>query len=198
MSEHNHTPDDALAARRGALRESLRHAAAALKRDGPDFALAGSYALWVYGGPEPVHDVDFVVAESERDVAAGALRAAGFQLLPCPEDWLFKICRDTAPDVVVDVLFRINRVPVTTMAMQRSEIRDVLAIPMPVLTPTCVLTHKLRAFDEHNCDFGALLPGVRAVRESVDWAQLRAETTDSPFATAFLALCGGLGISAVS
>ena len=71
----------------------------------------------------------------------------------------------------------------------------VLAIPMPVLTPTCVITHKLRAFDEHNCDFGALLPGVRAVREAVDWPQVRAATADSPFATAFLCLCGGIGIA---
>ena len=195
MSEHNHTPDDAVGARHHALRECLRHAAAAFKRDGPEFALAGSYALWVYGGPEPVHDVDFVVAESDVDAAAAALRTAGFELLPCPEDWLFKAFRDADPAIVVDVLFRINRVPVTTAALHRAQVRDVLAIPMPVLTPTCVLTHKLHAFDEHNCNFGALLPGVRAVRESLDWAQLRAATADSPFATAFLCLCGGLGIA---
>ncbi|MCX2711719.1 hypothetical protein [Mycolicibacterium sp. J2] len=195
MSEHNHTHDSALGARHDALRKCLRHAAAALKRDGPQFALAGSYAMWVYGGPEPVHDVDFVVAESDVDAAVATLRAAGFQLLPCPEDWLFKVILDTAAEVVVDVLFRINRVPVTAAALGHAEIRDVLAIPMPVLTPTCVITHKLRAFDEHNCDFGALLPAVRAIREAVDWAQVRDSTADSPFATAFLFLCGGLGIA---
>ncbi|MCV7213509.1 hypothetical protein [Mycolicibacterium canariasense] len=196
MGEHSHTHDDALGTRRHALRESLRHAAASFKRDGPEFALAGSYALWVYGGPEPVHDVDFVVAESDVDAAAATLGGAGFQLLPCPEDWLFKAYRETAAEVVVDVLFRINRVSVTAAALRHAEVRDVLAIPMPVLPPTCVITHKLRAFDEHNCDFGALLPGVRAVRESVDWAQVRAATADSPFATAFLCLCDGLGIAA--
>jgi hypothetical protein len=33
-----------------ALREALRGAASALKESGPRFALAGSYALWAYGG----------------------------------------------------------------------------------------------------------------------------------------------------
>ena len=47
--------------------------ASALKADGPDFALAGSYALWVHGGPEPVHDVDFVVAEADTELAAKTL-----------------------------------------------------------------------------------------------------------------------------
>lgn len=39
------------------LREALRHAASPLKEHGPGFALAGSYALWAYGAPEPTHDV---------------------------------------------------------------------------------------------------------------------------------------------
>ena len=54
-------------ARNDDLREALRRAASALRARGPDFALAGSYALWVFGGPEPVHDVDFVVAEPDAD-----------------------------------------------------------------------------------------------------------------------------------
>jgi hypothetical protein len=36
------------------LRDALKRAASALKAHGPDLALAGSYALWVHGGPEPV------------------------------------------------------------------------------------------------------------------------------------------------
>lgn len=191
MSDHSHTLD----ARRDALRESLRHAAAALKENGPDFALAGGYALWAYGAPEPVHDVDFVVAEDDVDVAATTLRAAGFELVPCPEDWLFKACCDGAADVVVDMLHRINGVPVTAPVLQQAVMRDVLAIPMPVLPPTVVIAHKLRALDEHNCDFAALLPVVRAVRESVDWQAVRAATADSPFAAAFLVLCAGLGLA---
>ena len=66
---------------------------------------------------------------------------------------------------------------------------------MPVLPVTLVLTQKLRALNEHYCDFAALLPGVRAVRERVDWAAVRRDTADSPFAAAFLTLADRLGIS---
>src|SRR6185369_10913055 len=91
------------------LREALKRAAAALKAHGPEFALAGSYALWVHGAPEPVHDVDLVVAETDADKAAATLAQAGFTVDQPPEDWLFKACID---DAVVDVLFRLNGVPV--------------------------------------------------------------------------------------
>ena len=64
------------------LRDALKHAASALKAHGPEFALAGSYALWAYGGPEPVHDVDFVVAEEDTEAAALTLEKAGFRHRP--------------------------------------------------------------------------------------------------------------------
>src|SRR5918994_7764518 len=72
------------------LRNALKRAASALKAHGPEFALAGSYALWVFGAPEPVHDVDFVVAEPDADAAASTLEQAGFKIDRTPEDWLFK------------------------------------------------------------------------------------------------------------
>lgn len=62
------------------LRAALRTAASALKEHGPRFALAGSYAIWVSGGPEPVHDVDFVVAEADTEAAATTLGKAGFRI----------------------------------------------------------------------------------------------------------------------
>ncbi|AJR29999.1 hypothetical protein MFTT_14120 [Mycolicibacterium fortuitum subsp. fortuitum] len=65
------------------LRDALKRAASAFKAHGPQFALAGSYALWVYGAPEPVHDVDFVVAETDAEAAEAALRKAGFPDRPC-------------------------------------------------------------------------------------------------------------------
>src|SRR5688572_24963558 len=92
------------------LRAALRTAASALKEHGPGFALAGSYAIWVAGGPEPVHDVDFVVAEADTEAAATTLCKAGFRIERPPEDWLFKAHSD---GVLVDVLHRLNGVPVT-------------------------------------------------------------------------------------
>jgi hypothetical protein len=173
------------------LRDALRCAASALKAHGPEFALGGSYALWIHGGPEPVHDVDLVVAELDADAAATSLGKAGFDIIRPPEDWLFKAALEEA---VVDVLHRLNGEPVTAATLAGADVHQVLAIDMPVLSPTLVVTVKLRSLNEHYCDFATLLPAVRAVRERVDWSRVRAETENNPFAAAFLVLLGSLGI----
>jgi Nucleotidyl transferase of unknown function (DUF2204) len=175
------------------LRDALKRAASALKAQGPEFALAGSYALWVHGGPEPVHDVDFIVTEEDADTAAKTLEEAGFHIDRPPEDWLFKACTG---DVVVDVLHRLNGVPVDTSTIRGADVVEVLAIAMRVLPPTLVVTEKLSSLHEHHCDFAALIPGVRAVREQVTWDQVRRETADNDFAAAFLFLTDRLGITA--
>lgn len=164
-----------------------------MNADGPDFALAGGYALWVFGGPEPVHDVDFVVAESEAEVAAKSLADAGFTIERPPEDWLFKACVDG--EFVIDVLHRLNGVPVDATTLECAEPRDVLAVSMRVLPPTHVLIEKLCALSEHHCDFASLLPSARAVREQVEWEAVRAATAHNDFAVAFLVLTDRLGIT---
>ena len=179
-------------ARNDELRDALKRAASALKARGPEFALAGSYALWVHGGPEPVHDVDFIVAEPDAEAAIATLEEADFRIDPTPEDWLFKACTG---DVVVDVLYRLNGVPVDAATIRSAEELDVLAIRMPVLSPTHVVTEKLCSLNEHHCDFASLLPGVRAVREQVDWDRVRTDTADNDFAAAFLVLTDRLGIT---
>ncbi|OBA62451.1 hypothetical protein A5647_07710 [Mycobacterium sp. 1100029.7] len=174
------------------LREALRGAASALKENGPRFALAGSYALWAYGAPEPSHDVDFVVLESDVASAAATLRDAGFAIENPPEDWLFKA---HCGDAVVDVLHRLNGERVEAAMLDCAEQLDVLAISMPVLPPTMVLVQKLRALNEHYCDFGRLLPAVRAVRERLDWAYIESRTADNDYAIAFLVLAERLALT---
>jgi hypothetical protein len=174
------------------LREALRRAASALKANGPRFALGGSYALWVHGAPEPVHDVDLVVAESDVELAVTTLADAGFTIERPVEDWLFKAYIDGA---LVDVLHRHNGVPVDAAMLDAAEVHDVLAIAMPVLPPMYVVTQKLLSLNEHHCDFQPLLPAVRAVRERIDWPRLREATADNDFAVAFLVLVDRLGIS---
>lgn len=181
-------------ARNDDLRDALRRAASALRDHGPDFALGGSYALWVFGGPEPVHDVDFVVAEPDTEAAALTLEKAGFTIERTPEDWLFKACVED--DFVIDVLHRLNGVAVDAETIRGAEEYDVLAIRMKVLSPTYVLVEKLNSLNEHNCDFSALLPAVRAVREQLDWERLTADTAENPFAAAFLVLADRLEITA--
>jgi hypothetical protein len=175
------------------LRDALKRAASALKEHGPEFALAGTYALWAYGGPEPVHDVDFVVAEEDTEAAALALEKAGFQIDRTPEDWLFKACVEE--QFVIDVLHQLNGKPVTADDIAAADVLDVLAIRMRVLSPTHVITEKLNALNEHHCDFATLLPVVRAVREQVDWDRVRADTGQNDFAVAFLVLTDRLDIT---
>lgn len=174
------------------MRDALRAAASALKESGPRFALAGSYALWAYGAPEPSHDVDLVVAEPDVEAAVATLADAGFVIERPPEDWLFKA---RIADTLVDILHRINGVPVDTGTLDRAEEYDVLAIKMPVLPPTMVLVQQLRSLGEHHCDFAKLLPAVRAVRERLDWDEIRTQTADNDYAVAFLVLVDRLGLT---
>lgn len=178
--------------RQAELRDALKRAASALKRDGPRFALAGSYALWAYGAPEPVNDVDLVVSEGEVEQAEASLRAAGFAIERTPEDWLLKARAETA---TVDVLHRLNGEPVGPDLLERAVELEVLAIHMPVMPPTEMIIVKLRSLSEHHCDFAALLPAVRAVREQLDWKRIQRDTADNDFATAFLGLATRLGIA---
>jgi Uncharacterised nucleotidyltransferase len=187
VSEQQDVPDQ-----QDRLRDALKRAASALKANGPTFALAGSYALWVHGAPEPIHDVDLAVAEIEADSAAATLAAAGFEIERTPEDWLLKAHMD---GVVVDVLHRLNGRAITSELLSHSDEHEVLAIRMPVLRPTDLVIVKLGSLSEHYCNFATVLPTVRAVREKLDWPRIRRETADNPFASAFLFLTDRLEIS---
>ena len=183
------------------LRSALKHSASALKSDGIPFALGGGYALWVHGGPEPSHDVDLVVAETDVEVAANSMAAAGLRIERPPEDWLFKAYVDIEsqePDdepALVDVLHRLGGVPVTKSLLDTSVEHEVLGLRMPVLPPTPIMIAKLQSMSEHYCDFEQPLLAVRAVREQLDWAEIREATKDQPFAEAFLFLVDRLGIA---
>lgn len=174
------------------LRDALKSAASALLADGPPFALAGSYALWVHGAPEPTHDVDLVVAERDVEHAASTLGNAGFTITRPPETWLFKA--ELGP-ALVDVLHRVNGTAVEPDVIGEATTHDVLAVPMPVLSATVVLVQKLKSLNEHHCDYARLLPAARAVREQVDWKHVADASGDNDFAAAFLFLIRRLGIT---
>jgi hypothetical protein len=74
-----------------------------------------------------------------------------------------------------------------------SQEHEVLGIRIPV--PATDLIAKLRSFSEHYCDFEQPLLAVRAVREQLDWAEIRQATKGQPFAEAFLFLVERLGIT---
>jgi hypothetical protein len=174
------------------LRRALKLAASTLKADGVPFALAGGYALWAHGAPEPVHDVDLVLTEQQVPAAVESLSAAGFRIERPPEDWLFKAYLD---DDLVDVLHRVSGEPVESGQVESAVELELLGIRIPVLPATPVMVAKLRSLTEHYCDFAALLPVIRAVREQLDWSALSQVAEDNPFADGLLLVLDRLGIA---
>ncbi len=176
---------------RDEIRDLLKRTAVALKQGDVPFALCGGYAAWVRGAPEPDHDADFLVPETEADRAAKVLADAGLEVQEPPEDWLVKVITGNS---FVDVLWRTCGHPVESELIERSETLPVLSVQMPVLTATDILVTKLLALDEHYCDFARLLPVARALREQVDWETVRREVGGNDFAAVFLQLLGRLGV----
>jgi hypothetical protein len=174
-----------------ALRAALKRVATTLKAADVPFALTGGYASWARGGPEPVHDADFVLVEEDIPRAVAALADAGLRVEHPPEDWLEKVYDG---DCMVDLIFRPADRPVTRAQLARAEELRVDSVLMPVLPANDLLASKLLALSEHFCDLGRLFPHARALREQVDWPALRDDVAHWPFARAFLTLCDDLGI----
>jgi hypothetical protein len=145
----------------------------------------------VRGAPEPVHDVDLVVSEQDVSAAVNSLAEAGFTIERPPEDWLFKAWW---ADSLVDVLHKLRGITVTPELVASADELEVLGVRIPVLPPTPIVIAKLHSLSEHSGDFGVLLPTFRAVREQLDWAEIRAEVAGHPYAEAFLFLLERLEI----
>jgi hypothetical protein len=173
------------------LREALKRVAVSLKESGIPFALMGGYAVWARGGPEPEHDVDFMVAREDADKVQQWLVDHDFQVEQPPEDWLFKVYTD---DSMVDIIFRDGGVPATREVVEDASEIEVVSVQMPVLSATELLVQKMKAMDEHYCDFGKMLPVARALREQVDWPRVRTEVAENDFAVGFMFLLERLRI----
>ena len=176
---------------RDEIRDLLKRTAVALKEGGVPFTLCGGYAAWVRGAPEPDHDADFLVPESEAERATKVLAEAGLEIQDPAEDWLTKVVRGGS---FVDVIWRTCGHPVESDLIDRSEVIPVLSVQMPVLLATDIVVTKLMALDEHYCDFAHMLPVARALREQVDWSEVRREVAGNDFAVVFLQLLDRLGI----
>jgi hypothetical protein len=183
------TPD------RDDLRDVLKLTAVALKGAEVPFALGGGYAAWARGAPEPEHDADVVVAAADAGRAADAVTAAGLDVERPPEDWLFKVRTSAEATAFVDVLWRLCDSPVDAEVLARTDVLPVLSVHMPVMRATDVVAGKLAPLTDHYCDFASLLPVARALREQVDWADVRRRVADNDYAQAFLFLAERLGIS---
>jgi hypothetical protein len=155
------------------------------------FALGGSLACWARGGPEVTNDLDLIVRPQDADAAVEALAAAGMRPERPPEEWLYKAWDG---DVMLDLIFELVDGRVTDRTLERAEELTVASVTMPVMRLEDVLVTRLLSLDEHGLDLGPLLAISRALREQVDWAEVRTRSAHSPYARAFFTLLEGLGI----
>src|SRR5438477_1028217 len=175
-----------------ALTDALRVAAAALRDAHVPFVLGGSLAAWARGGPAPQNDLDFMVKPPDAEAALKALEDAGMRPERPPEEWLFKAWHG---DVMIDLIFEPSGLEVTDEVIERAEVIAVMAVGTPVMALEDMLVTMLSALDEHTLDYSRLVAIARALREQIDWPQLRARTSGSPYSRAFFTLAEELGLA---
>jgi hypothetical protein len=173
------------------IESSLKRAVSALKEAEIEFMLGGSLACWARGGPESTNDLDLFVKPDDAERALDALVAAGMRAERPPEDWLLKAWDG---DVLVDLIFAPLSLSVDDKLMSQAERRSVFAIDMRVLRLEDVLATKLMSLNDHYLDYASLLQMARAVREQIDWNEVRRRTDESPYARAFFSLLTELGV----
>jgi hypothetical protein len=132
-----------------------------------------------------------MLKREDAERALEALEAAGMRRDDPPEEWLVKAWDG---EVLVDLIFWPKGLPIDDEVIARGEEMSVLSMEMRVMAIEDVLVTKLMAITEHHLRYEGLLAIARALREQIDWAQVRAATASSPFARAFFVLLEGLEI----
>lgn len=173
------------------LLATLKKAGAALRDAGIPYAVGGGFAAWAQGASGRDHDVDLLVKESDAERALAVLVEAGFRSERPPEGWLFKAYDG---DAMVDLIFRPAGFDVTDEVLARCVVTDFDAMDAPALPIEDVLVSKLLSLSEHSLAYEGLLELARALREKVDWDDVRRRTNESPFARAFFTMAEGLGL----
>ncbi|MEU7690142.1 nucleotidyltransferase family protein [Microbispora hainanensis] len=187
MGSHSHEVTDAIL-------ETLKRAGAGLKEAGVRFALAGGCAGYARGAAPSLHDVDFALVEEDVPLALKTLESLGFRTAKPPEDWLVKAFDEEG--VLVDLIFSLADRPVTEAMIARAEPINTAALSLPVLEATDLVISWILPLSEHACDYGSLLPMVRAMREQVDWDRVASVVAPSPYASTFVTLLERLRIIA--
>ena len=173
------------------IQESLKRAAGALREAEVPFLLGGGLAVWAHGGPPTGHDLDLMIKPEDADRALEVLAAAGMQPEKPAEGWLYKAWDG---DILVDLIFEPIGQTVDDEMFERAEKLEVHAVPMLVMSLEDVMVTRLKTLDEHSLDFERPLEFARALRERIDWENVRQRTDDSPYAKAFFTMIEELGI----
>ncbi len=173
------------------IEHALKRSAAALRRAEIPFLLGGSLASWARGGPETRHDLDLMIKPEDAERALEALVDVGLRPERPPEEWLFKAYDD---EVMIDVIFDPATGAVTDEVIERADELEVLSTRMKVMALEDIMATKLLALNETHLDLKGSLEMARAVREQLDWDEVRERTTESPYAKAFFTLVEELGV----
>jgi hypothetical protein len=174
-----------------AIEQTLKRCVAAFEEAGVPFLLGGSLAAWARGGPETRNDLDFMVKRDDAERALAALSAADMKPERPPEQWLVKAWDG---DVLVDLIFAPQGLEVTDEVIERGDVMTVFGIDVRIMALEDVMTTKLLAIGEHNLDYESCLQIARSLREQIAWDDVRARTTESPYARGFFTIAEGLGI----
>jgi hypothetical protein len=171
--------------------ESLKRCVAILRDAGIPFLVGGSAALWARGGPQYVEDLDFIVKPADADRALQVLVEAGMKPRHPPEEWLLKAVDG---EVDIDLIYDPSGFTIDDTVIGRGDDLDVIGMAMPIMALEDIFTTKLLSLKEHYLDYEGLLPFARALREQVDWEDVRERTSESPFAKAFFTMVEELEI----
>jgi Nucleotidyl transferase of unknown function (DUF2204) len=164
----------------------------ALQQQEIPFVLGGGLAAWARGGPKSEHDVDFMLKPEDADAALEAMEQAGLRTERPPEGWLYKAWHENG--ALIDLIFAPSGGPITDETIGRAPLLEVASVRIRVSSLEDVMTTKLLALTEQEPDFTQVLSYARALREQIDWHEVRDRSEASPFARAFFTLAEGLGI----
>lgn len=170
---------------------TLKKAAAALRDADIPYLVAGGVASWVRGGPSTEHDLDFLIKPDDADRALAALEEVGLRPEKPPEEWLYKAWDG---ETLVDLIFCPAGLDVDDELIERGEEREVEAMTMRVMRPEDLLVSKIMAMTEHTINYRSCLEIARALREQIDFEDVRERTEDSPYGRAFFVIAEGLEI----
>lgn len=174
------------------LLDAMKAGAGALQAHEIPFVLGGGLAVWARGGPKSEHDVDFMIRPQDADAALDAMEQAGLRTERPPEGWLYKAWHESG--ALIDLIFSPLGGPVTDETIERAPLLEIAAVRIHVFPLEDVMATKLLALTEQEPDYTQVLSYARALREQIDWDEVRARSEASPFARAFFTLAEGLGI----
>ena len=173
------------------LLTAMKRAGGVLKEAGIPFVLGGGLAAWARGGPKTEHDVDFLLKPGDAERAQETLADAGLRTERPPEGWLLKAYDGS---VLIDLIFSPQSGTIDDGIFDRAEELEVHAMRMKVASLEDVIVQKLLALSEQEPDYSSVLVLARSLREQVDWDEVRARTSESPFAKGYFTLLDELEI----